>query len=67
MSDKALSRILLFVFFGILGFIFAPVFSDVTLVDDDFDIAIPEQRSLRLGPGTAEFRAQDTGEICKDY
>mgnify|MGYP001407519874 CR=1 FL=1 len=67
MSDKILSRILLFVFFGILGFIFAPVFSGTTLIHDDFDIAIPEQRSLLQGPGTTEFRAQDTGETCKDY
>ena len=67
MSDKALSRMLLFVFFSALGFIFAPLFLDVTLVDDDFDIAIPEERSLHLGPGATEFRVQDTGEICKDY
>jgi len=67
MSEKLLSKAILFLFLGILGFIFTPVFSGTVLVHDDFDIAIPEQDSLLQRPGTTELRTHDTGEICKDY
>ena len=65
MSDRNVSVILFLVFLSTLAFIFAPVFNGRLLINDDLDIAIPEDRPLPIGPGSMQFRNNDTGEICK--
>ena len=64
MNERLLKALILLTFFGALAFIFIPVFSGNLIIHDDIDIAIPEDRSLPIGPGSMQFRNHDTGDFC---